>query len=56
MNEEVQILKENTVDWKEIQPVSRRELTKQLSELYNKIQELERRLDKQEEYQQEQNV
>ena len=31
-------------------------LTEHLSNLYEKIEELERRLDKQEEYQQEQNV
>jgi hypothetical protein len=57
MTEEVQMSKEDTVDWnwKELQPVSRKEFTKQLSELHKKIEELERRLNKQEEYQQEQN-
>ena len=56
MNEEVQSPKENNISWEELQPVRRREFTEQISKLYKKIEELERRLDKEEEYQQEQNV
>jgi len=51
MNEETPTWRD-PINWGELQPVRRREFTEQLSKLFSKIQELERRLDKKEEYEQ----